>query len=116
MQDIIRIDLCGVNCYLLRNLQRFILVDTGGHLYMDKEYNDRRNDLLSELDKNGVNESNLEIIILTHGDNDHACNAKFMREKFNSKIAMFPNDVFMVEKADPACYKVNSNCRRLVCE
>ncbi|HKM04217.1 MAG TPA: MBL fold metallo-hydrolase [Lachnospiraceae bacterium] len=114
MQDIIRIDLRGVNSYLLKNKQRFILVDTGGHLYMDKEYNDRRNDLLSELDKNGVNNTNLEMIILTHGDNDHTCNARFIRDKFHSKISMCSSDSFMVERADPSCYKINSNYQSLL--
>lgn len=114
MQDIIRIDLGGVNCYLLKNKQRFILVDTGGHLFMDKQYNDRRNDLVSELEKNGVNDSNLEMIILTHGDNDHTCNARYIREKFHSKIAMYSTDVFMVEKADSNCYKINSNYQSLL--
>lgn len=109
MQDIIRIDLDGVNCYLLKNKKRFILVDTGGHMFMDKQYNDRRNDLVSELEKNGVNDSNLEMIILTHGDNDHTCNARYIREKFHSKISMYSNDVFMVEKADSNCYRINSN-------
>ena len=41
MQEIIRIDLGGVNCYLLKNNQRFILVDTGGHMFMDRQYTDR---------------------------------------------------------------------------
>lgn len=113
MQEIIRIDLGGVNCFLLKNKQRFILVDTGGHLFLDKQYSDRRNDLVSALEKNGVNDSNLEMIILTHGDNDHACNASYIRKKYHSKIAMHANDVFMVEKADASCYRVNSNYQSL---
>ncbi|HKM34469.1 MAG TPA: MBL fold metallo-hydrolase [Lachnospiraceae bacterium] len=114
MQGIIRIDLGGVNCYLIKNKQRFILVDTGGHLFLDKQYSDRRNDLVNELEKNGVNDSNLEMIILTHGDNDHTCNARYIREKFNSKICMCSNDAFMVEKADSSCYRVNSNYQSLL--
>jgi glyoxylase-like metal-dependent hydrolase (beta-lactamase superfamily II) len=109
MQDIIRIDLGGVNCYLVKNNQRFILVDTGGHMFMDKPYDDHRGKLVSELEKNGVNESNLEMIVLTHGDNDHVCNASYLRDRFHSKIAMHSEDVYMVEKADPNCYKINSN-------
>lgn len=108
MQNIIRIDLKGVNCYLLENNQKFILVDTGGHMFMDKQYTDRRNELVRELEKNGVNNSNLSMIILTHGDNDHACNASYIRDKFHSKIAMHAGDVFMVEKSNPNCYRVNS--------
>lgn len=109
MQNIIRIDLEGVNCYLLENNQKFILVDTGGHMFMDKQYTNRRNELVHELEKNGVNNSNLSMIVLTHGDNDHACNARYIRDKFHSKLAMHSSDVFMVEKSDPNCYKINSN-------
>lgn len=108
MQNIIRIDLEGVNCYLLENNQKFILVDTGGHMFMDKQYTNRRDELVCELEKNGVSSSNLNMIILTHGDNDHACNARYIRDRFHSKIAMHSSDVCMVEKSDPNCYKVNS--------
>lgn len=114
MQEIIRIDLGGVNCYLLKNKQKFILVDTGGHLYLDKQYNDRRNDLIRALDENGVNDSNLEMIFLTHGDNDHVCNARYTREKYHSKIGMNTYDLFMVEKPDTSCYKVNANYESLL--
>jgi glyoxylase-like metal-dependent hydrolase (beta-lactamase superfamily II) len=114
MQEIIRIDLSGVNCYLLKNKQRFILVDTGGHMFMDKQYSNRRNNLLSELEKNGVNDSNLEMIILTHGDNDHSCNTRYIKEKFHSKIAMYSKDVSMVEKADSNCYRINSNYQSII--
>lgn len=114
MQDIIRIDLGGVNCYLLKNKQRFILIDTGGHMFMDKQYGNRRNDLVSELEKNGVNDSNLEMIILTHGDNDHSCNARYLKERFHSKISMCSKDVFMVERRDSNCYRINSNYQSLI--
>lgn len=109
MQNIIPIDLGGVNCYLIENNQRFLLIDTGGHMFMDKPYRNRRDELVYALERNGVTDSNLELIILTHGDNDHVCNAKYIREKFHSRIAMHSNDVFMVKKADFNCYKLNSN-------
>lgn len=32
MQEVIRLDLNGVNCYLLRKDKNFLLVDTGGHM------------------------------------------------------------------------------------
>lgn len=114
MQEIIRIDLGGVNCYLLKNEQRFMLVDTGGHMFLDKEFENRRSQLVHELEKNGVDDSNLDMILLTHGDNDHACNANYIREKFHSKIAMHANDMFMVEKANPDVYRVNSNYQSVI--
>lgn len=114
MQDIIRIDLDGVNCYLLKNHQNFLLVDTGGHMFLDKQFRDRRSELVLELEKNGVNDTNLNMILLTHGDNDHVCNARYIRDRFHSKIAMHANDVFMVEQSDPSCYRVNSNYQSIL--
>lgn len=112
MQQIIRIDLNGVNCYLIKNDGKFILVDTGGHMFLDKEFTNRRDELEKSLLEHGVNEHNLCLIILTHGDNDHVCNARYIREKFNSRIAMHEKDAFMVEKADPNCYKLNCKYKK----
>lgn len=109
MQKIITIDLGGVNSYLIEKNGKFTLVDTGGHMFMDKEYDDRRQLLINQLDEQGVTEANLEMIILTHGDNDHVCNAKYIAELYHAKIAMHPEDVWMVEKKDPESYRVNSN-------
>lgn len=109
MQKIIRLDLQGVNAYLLKNDGNYILIDTGGHMFMDKIYTDRRDMLVSLLKKNGVTETNLKLIILTHGDNDHVCNAKFIQQNFHTQIAMHEADIFLVEQADPLCYKLNSN-------
>ncbi len=39
---IARIDLGGVNCYLLKAKDGFILADTGGHMVMDKTFTNRR--------------------------------------------------------------------------
>lgn len=113
MQNILRIDLGGVNGYLLKNEGRFILVDTGGHMFLDKPFTDRRDMLVSQLEKNGVTDANLELIILTHGDNDHACNAAYIRDKYHSRIAMHAEDAFMVRKSDSECYKINANYRSL---
>lgn len=109
MQDIVRIDLGGVNSYLVRREERFLLVDTGGHMFLDKTYTDRREILEQRLKEQGVNENNLAMIVLTHGDNDHVCNAAYLREKFHAPIAMHSEDVWMVERRDPLCYKDNSN-------
>ncbi len=109
MQTIERIDLHGVNAYLIKNNQKFILVDTGGHMFRDKEYTDRRQELINILMDKGVDEKNLVLILLTHGDGDHVYNASYIRECFHSKIAMHAADVFMVEKKDNTVYKQNAN-------
>lgn len=79
-QEIIRIDLGGVNCYLLKENSKFILFDTGGHLFMDKTFSNRREELEKELETYGCTQNNLVLIVLTHGDNDHATNAAFLKK------------------------------------
>lgn len=109
MQELITISLDGVNCYLLKNEGKYALVDTGGHMFMDKQYSDRCSQLKDSLTSNGVNESNLEIIILTHGDCDHVFNAACINKTYNAKIAMHPDDVWMVSMPQTDSYKINSN-------
>jgi len=113
MQKIIRMNLEGVNCYLIQKEQSFLLVDTGGHMFMDKKYSDRREKLVSLLEENGVNETNLKMIILTHGDGDHIYNARYLKEKFHSKIAMHSEDIFLVESKDVNNYKINLHYQSL---
>ena len=96
-QEVIRIDLNGVNCYLGKSEEGFVLFDTGGHLTMDKEYTDRKDVLVDSLDKAGCSSGNLKLIVLTHGDNDHTANAAYLREKYQTKIAMHEKDVELVE-------------------
>ena len=97
MSEIRRIDLNGVNCYLVKCVNSFILFDTGGHIAMDQQFTNRRGLLLKELDAAGCTEKNLSLIMLTHGDNDHTCNAAYLREHFNAKIAMNGSDRELVE-------------------
>lgn len=108
-QEIIRIDLGGVNCYLGKEKDNFVLFDTGGHLFVDKEFENRREKLEQELIRQGCNDTNLKLIVLTHGDNDHATNAAYLRDKFATLIAMHQNDVSMVDH--PSFEKVMENNR-----
>lgn len=96
--ELIQVDLQGVNCYLLKNRNGFYLVDTGGHLTLDKTFTNRLESLENALNQYGVNENNLKLILLTHGDNDHACNAAYLRDKYHAKIAMHTGDKNLVEK------------------
>ncbi len=98
MSELIRIDLNGVNCYLSKNENGFILFDTGGHLVMDQQFTNRREPLLKELKAAGCTDNNLNLIVLTHGDNDHSCNAAYLRKHFKTKIAMNDCDRKMVEE------------------
>jgi glyoxylase-like metal-dependent hydrolase (beta-lactamase superfamily II) len=42
----------------------------------------------------------LRLILITHGDADHAGNAAFLRARYGAKIAMHAADTGMVEKGD----------------
>jgi hydroxyacylglutathione hydrolase len=83
------INLGGVNCYLLSAGDGFVLIDTG--------FAGKRGQLAKELENAGCRPGNLKLIILTHGDIDHAANAAYLREKFAAKIAMHRDDAGMVE-------------------
>ena len=68
----------GVNCYLIKTKTGYVLVDTG--------YSNHRKSIESALESAGVQPRNLSLILLTHGDFDHTGNAKYLREKYQSKI------------------------------
>jgi len=87
--DIKTINLGGVNCYLAKGQGGFVLIDTG--------FSARRALLLSELKEAGCAPGMLRLIIITHGDADHAGNAAFLRDRFGAKIAMHAADSGMVE-------------------
>ena len=92
-----QIDLGGVNCYLAKGESGFVLFDTGGPLVMDRQFTNRREELLHALEAAGCTKSNLALIVLTHGDNDHTYNAAYLREQFHTRIAMHEGDRELVE-------------------
>ncbi|HWT73867.1 MAG TPA: MBL fold metallo-hydrolase [Mobilitalea sp.] len=97
-QEIIRINLNGVNCYLVKTEESFVLIDTAGPITMDKGYNNRREELEKQLDKNGCIPGKLKAIVLTHGDVDHVANAAYLRDKYHTIIAMHKEDTDLVER------------------
>lgn len=85
-----RIEVGGANCYLIRtNNDDFVMVDTG--------ISTQRARLLLELKKAGCRPGILKLILLTHGDPDHAGNCAFLREKYCAKTAIHRDDAGMVE-------------------
>lgn len=114
MQQIITINLEGVNSYLIKNENAFVLVDTGGHMFMDKTFDDRQEKLEEALIKQGVSADNLKLIVLTHGDNDHVCNAQYLSSKFGAPIAIHSADVEMVQAPKPDWYEVNAHYQSFV--
>jgi glyoxylase-like metal-dependent hydrolase (beta-lactamase superfamily II) len=81
-----------VNCYLINTAAGFILVDTG--------YPKMRTNIEKELEDAGYRHGNLLLIVITHGDGDHAGNAAYLREKFGGKIAVHPLELAAVECGD----------------
>jgi hydroxyacylglutathione hydrolase len=92
MAEPTRIVLGGVNCYLVAADRGFILVDTGTP--------GKRALLDRELENAGCRPWNLRLIILTHGDYDHAGNAAYLRTKYGAKIAMHREDLGRVRQAN----------------
>jgi glyoxylase-like metal-dependent hydrolase (beta-lactamase superfamily II) len=81
-----------VNCYLGKTDTGYILIDTGS--------SNQRGVLESELESAGCRPGTLDLVILTHGDFDHAGNAAYLGKTFGAKIAMHEDDAGMVERGD----------------
>ena len=82
----------SVNCYLIETDTGYVLIDTGG--------SNSRKELVKELESAGCKPGLLKLILLTHGDFDHAGNAAYLRNAFGGKIAMHSADAGMVERGD----------------
>lgn len=96
-QEIIRIDLGKVNCYLGKTEEGFVLFDTGGNITLEKEYNNRREELVRRLKEAGCVPGKLRAIVLTHGDMDHITNAAYLREQYGTVITMHKDDIDLVD-------------------
>ena len=84
--------LMSVNCYLVKTPSGYILIDTG----LPK----RRSDFVRELESAGCKPGDLNLIIITHGHLDHNGNSAYLREMYNTKIAMHSGDSAMTESGD----------------
>jgi hydroxyacylglutathione hydrolase len=82
----------SVNCFLLKTAAGWILIDTA--------CSNRRAELVGQMENAGCEPGRLALIILTHGDFDHTGNARYLRERFASRIAMHRDDLGMVEHGD----------------
>ena len=89
------------NCYLLETDKGFVLIDTGRK--------STRSKLEQELAIAGCKPGNLDLIILTHGDFDHTGNCAYLRENYDTKIAMHHDDSGMVEYGDMFWNKKTGN-------
>ena len=71
--------LYAVNCYLVRGEAGCVLVDTG--------LATRRAELERALEAAGCRPGDLRLIVLTHGDADHAGNAAHLRASYGAPVA-----------------------------
>jgi glyoxylase-like metal-dependent hydrolase (beta-lactamase superfamily II) len=86
------------NCYLIKTGASYFLIDSG--------YPTTRAALLEALKDAGCLPGNLELVVLTHGDIDHAGNCAYLQHAYQAKIAMHPGDAVLVEQgleADKKC-------------
>jgi hydroxyacylglutathione hydrolase len=87
--EIIRLDLGMVNAYLLRAAGGFILIDTGMPMHWRK--------LEAELLRAGALPGRLSLVVITHGDIDHAGNCAKLQKQYHARIAIHPGDREQVE-------------------
>ncbi|EMR74320.1 Zn-dependent hydrolase, glyoxylase [Thaumarchaeota archaeon SCGC AB-539-E09] len=84
--------LMSVNCYLVKVLSGYILIDTG--------LSKKRSDLVTELETVNCKPGDLRLIIITHGHLDHNGNTAYLRERYDTKIAIHSGDSAMAESGD----------------
>lgn len=105
-KPILRIDMRFVNAYLLQAGDGYILVDTGiGDVWTKLE---------SELLLRGCLPERLKLVILTHGDTDHAGNCKKLQDKYGVSIAMHQGDRNMVSTGQPRRRSANTLTGKLM--
>lgn len=79
---------CGnVNCFLIENEGKAILVDTGRTAYREK----------IEACIKKKNKIELQLIVLTHGHLDHIQNAAYLAKQFQVPIAMHERDKDLIQ-------------------
>ncbi|MBD3187887.1 MBL fold metallo-hydrolase [Candidatus Bathyarchaeota archaeon] len=87
-----RLSCKGVNAYLVQLKEGCILIDTG--------FVSKREKMDSMLEKRGCKYGDIKLILLTHGDADHAGNAAYLRDRHGAPIAMHELDVDMVSSGN----------------
>jgi hydroxyacylglutathione hydrolase len=100
------INLGFVNVYLLKAGDGYVLVDTGAARMWSQ--------LETELVQAGCLPDNLKLVVVTHGDFDHAGNCAELRRKYGAKIAMHAGDLDMVRTGVPVKRKIKGVIGRLL--
>lgn len=83
MVDVHRIVSGNVNCYIVTNKDKAILIDTGRKKYREK--------ILGK-----CKEYHVSLIVLTHGHMDHCQNATYLANALHIPVAMSEKDMDMI--------------------
>ncbi|MCJ7682092.1 MAG: MBL fold metallo-hydrolase [Candidatus Aminicenantes bacterium] len=83
------IRLGSVNAYLIQTDRGFCLIDTA--------FKSKREKLVDALKNAECRPGQLDLVIITHGDPDHADNAAFLQKNWSARIAVHPNSGPMYE-------------------
>ena len=100
------INLDFVNAYLLKANQGFVLIDTGLSTHWPR--------LEAELTAAGCLPDHLNLVIITHGDIDHAGGCAELQRKYHARIAIHAVDVEMVRTGIPVKRRTKSIRARFV--
>jgi hydroxyacylglutathione hydrolase len=82
----------GSNCFLLQAGDGFVLIDSGVASW--------RTAVEKSLASAGCRPGDLKLIVLTHGDSDHADNCAHLQRNYGAAVGMHPADAQMVERGD----------------
>ena len=82
----------GVNCYIIHTDGGFFMIDSG-FSWSRKAVNEALIDA-------GCRPGELKLVIITHGDTDHTGNCIFLRENYDTKIAVHPQEAKALETGD----------------
>jgi glyoxylase-like metal-dependent hydrolase (beta-lactamase superfamily II) len=88
-RTLVRISLLGVNAYLLKDGEGFVLVDTGHGFAWPR--------LIRALRDAGCVPGSLSLIVITHGDADHTGNMARLRAEYSAPVAVHPADLERIE-------------------
>jgi hydroxyacylglutathione hydrolase len=80
-QEIIPMTFLSVNCYLVKTVD-------GGYVLVDTGISWKRRSIEKALAGAGCEPGNLRLVIITHGDVDHAGNCAYLRDKYGAKVAL----------------------------
>ena len=90
----------GVQIICLASVNSYLIAAEGGFVLIDTSKPEKRRDLETRLKGAGCTPGDLRLIVLTHGDYDHAGNAACLREEYGVGIAMHRDDSARVERGD----------------